>query len=160
VRKGQASLEYLMVVGFALMLLLPVTYLLLDSLQAYSQERSASQAFAALTELKNAAERAYEHGPPTMIVTTLSLPDGIVNFSLRRNIASSGCTACTELVFIMRDMKEVFVTTNVNMSAMPSAVAGGNGLPLSVEADSRFYGAGLRKIAAEAHDGEVTLSLP
>lgn len=125
--RGQASIEYMLIIGFVILMFLPVVYLLFTSLQEYQAETAYSQSFAAGREILATAERVYHHGPPSRLTVQVRIPAGIKNVTLRRHypIAPETCTKCTELFFNLTSGSEVSVATAVDVRGPCATTLGG-----------------------------------
>jgi Flp pilus assembly pilin Flp len=125
--RGQASIEYMLIIGFVMIMLLPVVYLLFTSLQEYQAETAYSQSFAAGREILATAERVYHHGPPSRLTVQVRMPAGIKNIMLRRHypLAPQTCTKCTELLFNLTSGSTVSVSTAVDVRGSCATTLGG-----------------------------------
>ncbi len=75
-KKAQVSTEYLVLVGFLLVL---ITVLSSYALFSYSETNKTTQANNALIKLKNSAENIYAFGPGNKDVVKIFLPQGTTN---------------------------------------------------------------------------------
>ena len=77
-RRGQAAVEYLAIVGIVLLLAAPV---LIDAQQSAGELQRASDVVVARTALDNAAEAArlvYSQGDPAQVTFTVTMPGNVI----------------------------------------------------------------------------------
>ncbi len=113
-RRGQSGTEYIIVTGFALLVLTPFIYLLFTYSQGYEAETSGAQVSGIGRELFATVDRVYHSGPPSKLTVQVRMPEGITNMTIRRNSGGT-CTKCTELLFGTRIGGEVVVSTNIDV---------------------------------------------
>ena len=105
--RGQAAVEYLMIAGFVMLIMLPLVYLVFN----YTQDSGADIANAQVSKLGrdmvNNAESVFYFSEPSKITLDASMPAGVRNISIVQNIAKSGCTECTELRFDIQQRDNV-----------------------------------------------------
>lgn len=148
-------MEYILVTGFALLILTPVIYLLYSSMRSYETETSSAQASAIGRELLATAERVWHHGPPSRLTVEVSMPAGITNMTLRRNDPASGCTKCTELIFTLTTGGFVVTSSPVDVRT--------DGTPLvevgvtTYAFNTSVHSPGVRRFTLEAFGDHVEL---
>lgn len=81
-KKGQVSIEYLVLVGVSLVI---IALLSGYSFVMYSQTIANNQANNALVSLSSAVNEVYSLGEGNSVVTTISRPSGITNFTATGN---------------------------------------------------------------------------
>lgn len=110
--KAQASMEHVMIVGVALVTILPMVYLF----YSYSQSSVEGINLARLNKfgrsLVNNAESVYYLGAPTRITIEESMPDGIRNMTIK----SDDLLGIYELIFTLNDGSDIAYSSNVNIS--------------------------------------------
>jgi len=77
--RGQASLESLLIVGFLLVLLIPIIAYALGLLSSGAWKLDAEQASVAATRIASIASRLALGGPGTFSTETVFLPSSVVN---------------------------------------------------------------------------------
>ena len=167
-RKGQSSIEYLVVLGFALVVLLPASYLVFTSLRSYQVEASISQGSELAREIASTAENVYHHGPPSRLTFNARVPADVENLTIRRNTVA-GCTKCTEVMLTLRSGQEMVASTSVDircdmLSAAPREQRGCD----KVSADNdpitiykfvdQFTGEGDKRFTLETYGDYVVLT--
>ncbi len=80
--RGQFSFEYLLVVGFALMIILPVTYYGYVAFQQSKTEVDLASIDKIGFEITNNARTVYNLGEHTRFTLQLNFPEGIENISI------------------------------------------------------------------------------
>jgi len=76
-RKGQASMEYLLVAGIAFVIIVPMMFLLYDYIIGVSSEARSSRVSKIATDIVNAAEQVYYLGEPSKATIRVDLPQGV-----------------------------------------------------------------------------------
>ncbi len=111
--KAQAAMEYLMIAGFVMLIMLPLVYLVYN----YTQESSADIVNAQITkfgrDLVNNAESVYYASSPSKITLDFNMPRGVQNMSIQQQLKPEeiGCKKCTELVFLVQQKEGKAVLT-------------------------------------------------
>ncbi len=72
-------MEYLMIVGFSLMVLTPYLLYLYSSFREYSERASTLAAFSSLQKLGEAVDWVYTRGPPSKLTLNLYIPRNVRN---------------------------------------------------------------------------------
>lgn len=83
--KAQISLEYLLIVGFAFILLTPAIILFYTQQGSIEAEVSGAQAQKVMDELIASIDTVYLLGPPTKQTLTLRFPSGIQTTNIEAN---------------------------------------------------------------------------
>ena len=117
--KAQAAMEYLMIAGFVMLIMLPLVYLVYN----YTQESGADIVEAQINKLGrdiiNNAESVYYFSSPSKITIDTNMPRGVLNITIHQNDpAIVSCIKCTELRFLVqqKDVKQTLAfSTNINM---------------------------------------------
>jgi uncharacterized protein (UPF0333 family) len=76
-KKGQVSIEFLFVVGFAFLITAGLAYLFLVQSESINSGISSSQIDKVASEIRDAADQVYYLGPPSKKTLTLYFPDSI-----------------------------------------------------------------------------------
>lgn len=76
-KRGQAAMEYLFVVGFAFALLIPIILLFYTQSNAFEEEVRFTQAKNALEEITQAANNVYYLGPPSKQTLRIQFPNNV-----------------------------------------------------------------------------------
>jgi len=83
--KGQVSIEFIMVVGFALMMTLPLIVIFFRQSESLQTEITGSQVDKVASEIRDAADEVYYLGSPSRKSLTLYFPDDVTNVTLLDN---------------------------------------------------------------------------
>ena len=83
--KAQVSLEFLIVVAFALMITIPLVIIFYQQSESINTEVSASQIDKVASEMRDAADEVYYLGAPSKKTITIYMPEGVNNVTLRNN---------------------------------------------------------------------------
>ncbi|MFH1106794.1 MAG: hypothetical protein V1787_02765 [Candidatus Micrarchaeota archaeon] len=75
--RAQAATEYLMMMGLALLIVVPLWFFVNDSVGKTRQELQFSYAKVAVNKIRDAADVVYIQGPPARIYMELQFPDNI-----------------------------------------------------------------------------------
>jgi uncharacterized protein (UPF0333 family) len=156
-RRAQAALEYTVVIGFALLILTPIFYVMFTSMRGYEEQTSAAQASAIAREIFATAERVHHHGAPSRLTIEVRVPDGLSNLTIRRNNPASGCTKCTEMVYTLKNQAEVVASTFVDVRGGTNV--GTEEMPV-YQFDQTYVNPGARRFVLEAYADHVELSQP
>lgn len=74
---GQVSIEYLIVVGFAFLLLIPLIIIYYESQNDMSSKITSAQADRISSEIVDTADAVYYLGPPTKKTFKVYMPEGV-----------------------------------------------------------------------------------
>jgi len=80
-KKGQVSVEYIITVGFALMIIIPLTILLFEHGTKTQEEININQAGLIARKIADTADSVYYIGYPTETVLKVYMPEHIENIS-------------------------------------------------------------------------------
>ena len=134
--RGQASVEYLIVVGIAFLFMIPATYFFFNFSRESGQEISTSQLDAAGREIIQTAESLFYSGEGSKITMKLSIPEGVQAAYLvdQRELMfnTSTPTGYSELVFFSRvNLTNSQQTCHLGACAIPElAIAGAKQIQL------------------------------
>ena len=163
-KKGQAAVEYLIITGFALAIILPLTYLIYN----YSQQSYGEVAEAQVTTIGRQivanAETMFYLGEPSRITLDSTMPAGVFNMSIYKNDPITKCVRCNELRFIVLKgsaFQEVVISSSVNITIAPDIRASiGTTGNETVEVFNRsMYSEGLKRITIAAKEDSVEIGL-
>ncbi len=80
--KAQIAVEYLIIVGVALMILLPLSLYLHQTLMGYRDDTKISKAWNSVKKLGQNADWVHSQGPPAKIRIEIYIPDDVVDVSI------------------------------------------------------------------------------
>lgn len=75
--KAQVSMEFLLVVGFAFLMTVPLIIIFYQQSQSINTEVSASQVDKVASEIRDAADEVYYMGSPSKKTITVFMPEGV-----------------------------------------------------------------------------------
>jgi len=132
-RRGQASIEYLIILGFTFLMLIPLIYLFYTQQNSFQSDVAASQADKVVQKIADAADAVYYLGEPSQQTLLLNYPDNILNITVTGQSVSF-------LIEGTGGKYEVIKWTSANLT--------GNLSPSE----------GLHHVIVQAHGGVVVLS--
>lgn len=80
--RGQSAMEYLLIIGFSTMLLLPLIIIAFNESSNFADEVAASQIRKAADRIGDAADAVYYTGPPAKRTLRLQFPERIQTVTL------------------------------------------------------------------------------
>jgi hypothetical protein len=80
--RGQAALEYMVMLGFAIAIILPLWLYVNSALTETRSELDVTYAKVAVTKLKDAANSVYVQGPPASVYMDVEMPSNIQSISI------------------------------------------------------------------------------
>lgn len=80
--KAQIAVEYLIIVGVALMILLPMSLYLNQSLMGYRDDTKLSKAWNTVKKLGQNADWVHSQGPPAKVTVEIYVPEDVEEVSL------------------------------------------------------------------------------
>ena len=83
--KAQVSIEFLLVIGFAFLMTVPLVIIFYQQSQNINTEVSASQVDKVASEIRDAADEVYYLGSPSKKTITLYMPEGINGVQIQNN---------------------------------------------------------------------------
>ncbi len=132
-RKGQAAMEYLLIVGLAFVILTPMLYMFYDYTSTLRRDVNLAKVYKIGGTMANTAEQMYYLGPPSKTTLRFNMPDGVVNLTIRG-------ARQDVLVFHFGDpatYEEIVIPGNVPMASLLNASDMSPGIKIiSVEATS------------------------
>ncbi len=84
-RKGQAAIEYMIVVTTALMLLAPMIMAAQKSISNLNKDISYLKGYEVLSKIKDAADIVYAQGPPSRLTIFVDVPPLILKGAVKNN---------------------------------------------------------------------------
>ncbi|MBR9692589.1 hypothetical protein GOV07_01515 [Candidatus Woesearchaeota archaeon] len=82
-RRAQVAVEYLFIMGFALLLITPLIVVYYDQANRLSEETTAATIERAATQIVEAADTVYYLGSPSMRTITIDLPDNTQSVTIQ-----------------------------------------------------------------------------
>ncbi len=83
--KAQVSMEFLLVVGFAFLMTVPLIVIFYQQSQSINTEVSASQIDKVASEVRDAADEVYYLGSPSKKSISIFMPEGVEGVSFVNN---------------------------------------------------------------------------
>jgi len=84
-KRGQSASEYAIIVGVALLLLIPLWISINSSLNSTNSGLQSAYAKHAVSKLTGAADAVYVQGSPAKFTLLITLPDGVQNVTISNN---------------------------------------------------------------------------
>ena len=113
-KRGQISIELVITVGFALLLIIPLTILLYDHTMRTYENVNNNQAGLIARKITDTANSVYYLGQPTSTTLKVYMPENIASIAINGR----------EIVFLGDDDSEIVSTANINMSGNLSSSSG------------------------------------
>ena len=113
-KKGQVSIEFVITVGFALLILIPLTVLLYEHTSKTYDDVNNNQAGLIARKIADNANSVYYLGHPSIVTLKVYMPDTIESINL------SG----REIIFTLENGNEIAGLANVNLSGDLSSGSG------------------------------------
>jgi hypothetical protein len=110
-KRGQYAVEYLVVVGFSILLLIPIIVMLTSNYIDMRYSLSSYQTYSAATEIRDAAVKVYHLGEGSMTEVAVNLPSGVESSSIANN----------EILFVVSAPKEMVTDS---YSVVPMNISG------------------------------------
>ena len=82
-RQAQVAVEYLFIMGFALLLITPLIIIYYDQANKLSEATTAATIERAATQLAEAADTVYYLGAPSMRTITIDLPENTMSVTIQ-----------------------------------------------------------------------------
>ena len=83
--KGQSSLEFLMIMGVAMMMILPLIVVFFQQSENLNTEITDSQADKIASEIRDAADEVFYLGAPSKKTISVYMPENVVSAQLSEN---------------------------------------------------------------------------
>jgi len=84
--KAQVAVEYLIIIGVAMMILLPLSLYLNQTLMGYKDDTKLSKGWNTVRELGQNADWVHSQGPPAKVTVEIYVPEDVVEVSLDNNM--------------------------------------------------------------------------
>lgn len=84
--KAQVAVEYLIIMGVALMILLPLSLYLNQTLMGYRDDTKISKAQNTVKKLGQNADWVHSQGPPAKVTVEVYVPEDVAEVSLNNNM--------------------------------------------------------------------------
>ncbi|RLG19064.1 hypothetical protein DRN67_03615 [Candidatus Micrarchaeota archaeon] len=109
--RGQISVEVIAIIGFLILFMLPLMYLLLTQAGEFNEEAAVASVSESSVRLATVADQVGRMGPGSKVVVQLDIPEGV------ESVSASDHSYGGEIVFTMRT--SAGITDVVSMSAFP-----------------------------------------
>lgn len=76
-KRAQVSIEYLMIIGFVFIVIVPASILAYQSVQEHQDSVKLQQVEKALVQITRESEAVYYMGPPTRSIVEVYFPNGV-----------------------------------------------------------------------------------
>jgi len=116
-RKAQFSIEYLMMMGFALMLLIPIIVLFASESQNMKSDIAVSQLNQVAMKIADKAEEVYYQGQPSRTTIKVSIPQGVKNITFSNNEIIFNFLNPDNVVLQVEQDTPINVTGNISSNA-------------------------------------------
>ena len=137
---AQASMEHIMVIAIAFVIILPLVYLFYSYSQSSAENINIARINALGRTIVNSAESIYYLGEPSKITLRESIPEGIS----KMNITSNFVEGINELTFTLNGGTDVSFSSNVNINGTFS---------------EEQYSPGIKEITIESKGYYVNISI-
>lgn len=77
-KKGQVSIEYMMIIGFVTIITIPLIIIYHTAMQDFGDEINSAQINQVAKKVVDAAESVYYLGEPSQTILKINIPDNIV----------------------------------------------------------------------------------
>ena len=81
VSKGQVSIEFLIIVGIAMLMIIPLTLVYFKQSETLNTDIAGTQADKIASEIRDAADEVYYLGPPSKKTITVYMPQEVTAIS-------------------------------------------------------------------------------
>ena len=82
-KEAQVSMEYMMVIGFSLLIIMPIIVLFFMNYDSFIQNINAHQAGKVTRTIVHAAEKVYYIGEPAQTIVKVNMPQRIEDISIQ-----------------------------------------------------------------------------
>ena len=141
-RGGQASLELMITLAFALLMLIPIIVLVFLQTSSGSEELAVDQAQQSVFRLKNAADVIGAQGPPAKATVNIIVPQRLTSITVG---SQSSPYIGREIIFSVNargGTSDVVAVTLYNVTGDLSAYTKSGTYPVSIEAVDDCLGTG------------------
>ncbi|MBN1385587.1 hypothetical protein JW968_01260 [Candidatus Woesearchaeota archaeon] len=113
-KNAQASMEYLMILGFIAVIIIPLIMFFYFQSEDYRESAIENQLYQIAQDIVVNVEKVYYYGEPSMVTMKFTLPDKVASAQVRDH----------EVLFLVQKRSgdsDVYETTEVNMTgSLPS----------------------------------------
>jgi len=135
-KRGQSSVEFLLIVSLALFLLIPALALFTDFIQKTSGDLVVSHVEEIGNTMVANVQTVYFYGPGAMIVLDVNMPENVVNMTIEN---------------------DNFLIITVEIEGRTSDFLFYSDAPMQANISSTYYSPGLKHMKIEAIEGGVLL---
>jgi hypothetical protein len=148
-KRSQASFDYLVIVGIAMVLIIPTFYLFYTHSREASTQIASSRMDMVGSELLKQSKTIYYTGKNAKTTVEFELPDNLVNFTVENNSVATEMVMTTSISGVNQSL--VFFTD------IPIFL--GNCTELFPFNTTTFYNPGKKRVVVESCGSNVTLRL-
>ena len=133
VKKAQVSMEFMIIIGFSMLVIMPVIVLFFSNYQSLADNVYVSHASKAARTIMNSAEKVYYIGEPAQSVIKINMPERVDEVLIGGNY----------IIFKVRfdnSVTDVYETASMNVTGSISATPG------------------IKNILVQAHDDYVNIT--
>jgi len=138
-------MEYLLVAGLIILVILPSVYIFYSYSQRSNEEIAQGQVNQFGTQIIDAAEEIYYLGGPSKTTLELRMPEGVKGMEIWRN---------QELVFFLNDGSEIAFKSRVNITSDMICIG-----RCYYNFTKRFYSPGIKKVIVKANGDNALITL-
>ena len=113
-KRGQLSIEFVITVGFALLMIIPLTILMYEQMTNAYKDVNGNQAFLIARRITDAANSVYYLGYPSTVTLRVYMPEGIKSINITR----------TEIAFVMETKSDIVSSAKVNLTGSLTSSSG------------------------------------
>lgn len=107
--KGQAALEYMVVISFALLLAAPIIIRAQSSTSDLRDSKKLATAKNSLNKIQDASELVYSQGPPAQVSFSIEIPSDVRNTTVSDNQIAMKLE-------VFKGLTDVYNLMDINMS--------------------------------------------
>lgn len=109
-KRGQYATEYLIVIGFSILLLVPLLSFIVGHYSDITYTFNSYQAYSVVGSIRDSALKVYHLGEGSVTTLSISVPGGIINSSLKNGEVKYTLNPKLNL------STEIYVLTPINIS--------------------------------------------
>ena len=117
-KQSQVSTEYMMIIGFATVISLPLLIIYYDFTSSSRDSVSANQALSIARNVVDASESVYYLGTPSQTVLKVNIPEGVQSINLSNR----------EVVFKMKTAQGINEIVQVSTVNITGSISGSKGI--------------------------------
>ncbi len=142
-KRGQAAMEYLLVVALILLIFVPTTFIFLTNVRKSSNELTESKLYRLGNDIVNTAYEVYYQGVPAKMTLRADMPSNVVDIYVLNNWA----TGANQFIFIFaneRGNETLVFDSDVNINGSFDELSFAKGLKsliisANISADGTHY---------------------